>query len=46
MSCQALKIIKHYKMNSQCFVGRPDPSMTYFRAKKAGLLDLLQRLFE
>ncbi len=26
---QALKIIKHYRMNSQCFVGRPDPSMTY-----------------
>ena len=23
---QALEIIKHYKMNTQCFVGRPGPS--------------------
>ena len=43
---QALKIIKHYKMTSQWFVGRPDPSMTYFRADQAGLLDLLRRLFD
>jgi hypothetical protein len=27
---QALQIIKHYKMNQQCFVGRPDPSMEYY----------------
>lgn len=27
----ALKIIKYYGMNSQCFVGRPDPSLTYWR---------------
>jgi len=27
---QALKIIKHYKMNSQCFVGRPGPSLEYY----------------
>jgi hypothetical protein len=27
---QALRIIKHYRMNSQCFVGRPDPSMEYY----------------
>ena len=27
---KALDIIKHYKMNSQCFVGRPDPSMEYY----------------
>lgn len=27
---QVLRIIKHYRMNSQCFVGRPDPSMTYY----------------
>ncbi len=26
---QALKIIKYYRMNSSCFVGRPDPSFTY-----------------
>jgi len=25
----ALRIIKHYGMNSSCFVGRPDPSFTY-----------------
>ncbi|MDO9509193.1 MAG: hypothetical protein Q7I97_07660 [Thermovirgaceae bacterium] len=28
---KALKIIKHYGLNSQCFVGRPDPSLTYWR---------------
>lgn len=27
---RALEIVKHYGMNSICFVGRPDPSMTYF----------------
>lgn len=27
---QALKIIKHYGMNSQCFVGRPHPSMEFY----------------
>lgn len=27
---QAYKIIKHYKFTSQCFVGRPGPSMKYF----------------
>lgn len=26
---QALKIIKHYRMNQSCFVGRPDPSFQY-----------------
>lgn len=27
---QALRIIQHYRMNRQCFVGRPDPSMEYY----------------
>ncbi len=27
---KALKIIKHYGMNSQCFVGRPHPSMEFY----------------
>lgn len=27
---QSLQIIKHYKMNKQCFVGRPDASMEYY----------------
>lgn len=27
---RALKIIKHYGMNSQCFVGRPHPSMEFY----------------
>jgi hypothetical protein len=26
---QALKIIKRYRMNQSCFVGRPDPSFQY-----------------
>jgi len=26
---QSLKIIKHYRMNQMCFVGRPDPSFQY-----------------
>ena len=42
----ALRIIRKYGFSYICFVGRPDPSMTYFRAKRAGLLDLLQRLFK
>ena len=27
---EALDIIKHYGMNDQCFVGRPDASMKYW----------------
>jgi len=27
---KALEIIQHYKLNSQCFVGRPFPSMEYW----------------
>jgi len=27
---KALKIIKHYGMNAQCFVGRPNPSMEFY----------------
>jgi predicted phage baseplate assembly protein len=27
---EALRIIQHYRMNKQCFVGRPDPSMEYY----------------
>jgi hypothetical protein len=27
---QALRILQHYRMNRQCFVGRPDPSMEYY----------------
>jgi Trypsin-like peptidase domain len=27
---QALKIIQHYGLNSQCFVGRPQPSMEFY----------------
>ncbi len=27
---EALRIIRHYRMDSMCFVGRPDPSMQYF----------------
>lgn len=27
---KSLRIIKHYRMNQQCFVGRPDPSMEYY----------------
>jgi hypothetical protein len=26
---QSLSIIKHYRMNQSCFVGRPDPSFSY-----------------
>ena len=33
---KALKIIKHYRMNQSCFVGRPDPSFQYLlRSGKA-----------
>ena len=41
-----MRIIRKYGFSYICFVGRPDPSMTYFRAEKRGLLDLLRRLFE
>lgn len=27
---QALQIIRHYRLNQQCFVGRPQPSMQYY----------------
>lgn len=27
---KALEIIKHYGLNSQCFVGRPNPSLEYY----------------
>lgn len=27
---QALAVIKHYRMNTQCFVGRPGPSMEFY----------------
>ncbi|HEY9660101.1 MAG TPA: hypothetical protein V6C65_16710, partial [Allocoleopsis sp.] len=27
---QALKIIQHYRLDSQCFVGRPHPSMEFY----------------
>lgn len=27
---QGLRIIRHYRLNKQCFVGRPDPSMEYY----------------
>ena len=32
---QAVQIIKHYRMNQSCFVGRPDPSFKYMLAGKA-----------
>jgi hypothetical protein len=28
---KALAIIKHYRMNESCFVGRPDPSFSYLK---------------
>jgi hypothetical protein len=31
---KAFKILKHYGINSHCFVGRPDPSMTYCLVNK------------
>ncbi len=30
---RALKVIRHYRMNRACFVGRPDPSFSYMLAK-------------
>lgn len=27
---KALRILRHYRMNKQCFVGRPNPSMEYY----------------
>ena len=32
----AFSIIKHYGMTRICFVGRPDPSMTYFLVGRRG----------
>jgi len=29
---RARNIIKHYDLTKMCFIGRPDPSMTYFKA--------------
>lgn len=29
-AAQALRILRHYGMNKQCFVGRPNPSMEYY----------------
>ncbi len=31
---KSLAIIKHYKMNKSCFVGRPDPSFSYLLVNK------------
>ena len=31
----ALRIIRHYHMNQQCFIGRPEPSMEYYLAEGA-----------
>ena len=28
---QAVRTVRHYNLTQHCFVGRPDPSMTYFR---------------
>ncbi len=33
---KALKILKHYRMNKQCFVGRPNPSMEYYLTNNHG----------
>jgi len=30
---KALKTIKHYGLNEMCYVGRPNPSMTYFLSR-------------
>jgi phosphohistidine phosphatase SixA len=35
-AAQALQIIKKYGYNQICYVGRPKPSMTYFRKKPRG----------
>lgn len=29
-AARALKVLQHYRMNKQCFVGRPDPSLEYY----------------
>ncbi len=29
---QALRILRHYRVDQQCFVGRPDPSLEYYLA--------------
>jgi hypothetical protein len=29
----AVEVIQHYNLNSQCFVGRPDPSMQYWLSR-------------
>lgn len=34
----ALHFIRKYRFNEMCFVGRPDPSMTYFKHRR-GVLD-------
>jgi len=31
---KALQVIKHYDMNAQCFIGRADGGMQYFKTKK------------
>lgn len=31
---KSLKVIKHYKMNSTCYVGRPNASLTYLMVNK------------
>jgi hypothetical protein len=33
----ALHFIRKHKFNEMCFVGRPDPSMTYFKHRRGGL---------
>lgn len=33
---QALRILRHYRMNKQCFVGRPNPSMEYYLTNDHG----------
>jgi hypothetical protein len=32
---RAVEIVKHYNLNSQCFVGRPNPSFTYWLSNGA-----------
>jgi hypothetical protein len=33
----ALHFIRKYRFNEMCFVGRPDPSMTYFKRRRGAL---------
>ena len=40
---QTLRIIKFYKMNRSCFVGRPDPSFTYMLVADAAPAGALAR---